>query len=89
VMWFWPFSIQGYALGTEISLTTFALIKLWLFSIPMFYLFYLYLSEKEGPYELIDYMKERFGDILTYVTLGVFAMLIIYFGLIGYIIKIL
>ena len=44
IMWFYPLSDTGFALGTHVSLIVFIIIKIILFSIPFFYILYCYLE---------------------------------------------
>ena len=89
VMWLWPLNESSFALGTEVNLITLIIIKLILFLIPLGYIIYCYYKFEENPFDIINYMKDKFGTKATYTFLTIFIILIIYIGITEYVLKLI
>ncbi len=76
VMWFYPFTSTGYALGAVVPLYQLIIVKALLFLIPLIYIHHCWKRRGENPLDLIGYSKERISSISTYILLIISAIII-------------
>lgn len=87
VMWFYPFSNAGYALGAAVPFWQLIIVKVFLFLIPLIYIHHCWRRRGENPLDLIEYSKERIGRTTTYILLIMSSIIIGIIIIIKYIIE--
>ena len=87
IMWFYPFSTYGFAVGMYVPISVLFAVKISLFVIPIYYLIKKYKTEEINPLELYDYLKRKIGTVQTYAMLTFFSGLTIYIWIVDYIME--
>ena len=89
IMWFYPFSKVGFALGMYVPMSVLFAVKISIFVIPVYHLILKYKDDDINPIELYDYIKRKFGTIQTYAMITFFSGLTLYIWIVDYILELL
>jgi len=89
IMWFYPLSTYGFALGMYLPMSIMFAIKISLFVIPVYYLIRKYKEEEINPIELYEYLKRKMGTVQTYAMISFFSGLTLYIWIVDYILELL
>ncbi len=89
IMWFYPLSTFGFAVGMYIPISLLFAIKISLFVIPVYYLIKQYKADEINPIELYEYLKRKIGTVQTYAMITFFSGLTIYIWIVDYVMELI
>ena len=89
VMWLYPLSTEGVAIGTAVGLPTLIAIKLVLLATPLAFIIHRYIQQDESPLDLMDYYVEALGRPATYALIALAGVLMVYIGISEYLLRII
>jgi hypothetical protein len=89
VMWLYPASDAGIALGTEVSLGVLIAVKGVLFAVPLLYILKVYRDTGTSPLDLVRHVEGRIGGVQTYILLSLLGLFLVYIAITEYLVHVI
>jgi len=74
VMWLWPVSTEGFALWTVDELAALAVVKVYAFLVPAYYVWHRWRVEGESPLAVLEWIDDHIPRPVTYGGLASFGV---------------